>query len=72
MKAAISTLDQIMRKYTPDPFVIALLMTFLVAILAWLMTPTNPPEVIEAWGAGFWKLINFTLQMVMIPYSREL
>lgn len=66
MKAVISSLDRVMRKYTPDPFVIALLMTLLVGMLAWIMTPATPSAVIDSWGSGFWKLISFTLQMVMI------
>jgi len=66
MQGLISSLDKVMRKYTPDPFVIALLITFFVGLLAWTFTPSSPTQVIEAWGSGFWKLINFTLQMVMI------
>jgi short-chain fatty acids transporter len=66
MTQLLSSLDRVLRRYTPDPFIIAVLMTFIVALAATLSTQSTPPQVIEAWGTGLWKLLVFTLQMVMI------
>lgn len=66
MKDIIQLFDSIMRKYTPDPFIIAIFLTGLVALAALIVTPSGPSEVTLAWGDGFWKLISFTLQMAMI------
>src|SRR5256885_641092 len=53
-------------RWIPDAFVFALLATFLVLIAAVGATPATLPEVIDAWGRGFWELIPFTLQMALI------
>lgn len=66
MKDIIQLFDSIMRKWTPDPFVIAVALTGLVGILALIFTPAGLTEVTLSWGDGFWKLISFTLQMAMI------
>ncbi|NQY99967.1 MAG: short-chain fatty acid transporter [Bdellovibrionales bacterium] len=66
MTQILSALDRVLQRYTPDPFIIAVLMTFLVGLIAILATPSSPPQVIDAWGTGLWKLLVFTLQMAMI------
>lgn len=58
--------DKLLRRYTPDPFVLALLLTFLLFILGIAFTDTSPEKMILYWGDGFWSLTTFTLQMVMI------
>lgn len=62
----ITLIDQVFRRYTPDPFLIAVFLTFAVLGLAWGFTDFGPLELIRQWGEGFWNLIAFTLQMVMI------
>ncbi|PCK30656.1 short-chain fatty acid transporter [Pseudoalteromonas piscicida] len=59
-------LTKLVDKYLPDPFVIVLLLTFLVMILAVMFTPSTPIVVIEAWGSGFWKLLTFAMQMLLV------
>jgi len=53
-------------RWIPDAFIFALIATFLVAIASALATPATPPEIVDAWGRGFWDLIPFTLQMALI------
>ena len=53
----------------PDAFVFALVATLLVVVAAFAVDPAvraSPLRVVDAWGAGFWTLIPFTLQMVMM------
>ena len=66
MKTVINLLDRLLRKITPDPFVIAIILTMVTVGLAWAYTDHGPAEVIEIWGSGFWNLATFTLQMAMI------
>lgn len=66
MKDIIQLFDSLMRKYTPDPYIIAVLLTGFVGLTALIVTPANLSDVTLAWGDGFWKLISFTLQMSMI------
>ena len=56
------------RATAPDPFVLAVALTFLVFGLAMLVEGTTPVEVVRAWqgDAGFWSLLAFSMQMVLI------
>jgi short-chain fatty acids transporter len=53
-------------RWIPDAFIFALMATFIVAIAALVATPATPPDIVDAWGRGFWDLIPFTLQMALI------
>lgn len=53
-------------KYVPDAFVIAVLLTLFVFIIAFFMNPTKPQEIIKSWGDGFWTYLAFTMQMVLL------
>lgn len=56
-------------RWMPDAFVFALAATFVVFAAAWAVDPAvraSPLRLVDAWGAGFWTLIPFTLQMTMI------
>lgn len=66
MKTVINLFDRLLRKITPDPFVIAIVLTLAVVVMAWAWTDHGPAEVVEIWGNGFWSLATFTLQMAMI------
>lgn len=66
MKTVINLFDRLLRKITPDPFVIAIVLTMAVIAMAWAWTDNRPEKVIEIWGSGFWSLATFTLQMAMI------
>ncbi|MDW7550510.1 short-chain fatty acid transporter [Pseudoalteromonas sp. McH1-7] len=59
-------LTKLVDKYLPDPFVIVLLLTFSVMLLAFAFTPSTPILIIEAWGNGFWKLLTFAMQMLLV------
>ena len=53
-------------RWVPDAFIFALLATLIVVVAAVAGTPTSLPQVVDAWGRGFWELIPFTLQMALI------
>ncbi|MBO8170268.1 MAG: short-chain fatty acid transporter [Bacillaceae bacterium] len=54
------------RRYLPDSFVIAVLMTIFVLVVAILMNPSHTMGMIKSWGDGFWVYIGFTMQMVLL------
>ena len=66
MKAIIRIADKILQRITPDPFVIAILLTVATYLLAVGTTESNVQESITAWGGGLWNLAEFTLKMAMI------
>ncbi|MGB1971300.1 MAG: short-chain fatty acid transporter [Flavobacteriaceae bacterium] len=54
------------KRYMPDAFVFALILTFVVAFAAWSGTSTSPVEILEAWYRGFWGLLEFGMQMTLL------
>ena len=54
------------KKYMPDSFVFALILTLLIAFIAlfWLNTP--PIKIIQSWYDGFWLLLEFGMQMTLL------
>jgi short-chain fatty acids transporter len=60
--------DSLMRKYTPDPFIYALVLTIMAYGLGLLLGQKSALELAKYWGKGFWTLNNFTMQMVMILF----
>jgi hypothetical protein len=75
-----SIITGIFRRTCPDPFVIAILLTLLTAVLCLFLTDANGPDkpfdpgtqvlwVVDAWvhtGTGFWKLLEFAMQMCLV------
>jgi short-chain fatty acids transporter len=55
-----------LRRWIPEPFVFALALTLLVGLLAWALTDTSPGDVASHWYRGFWMLLEFGMQMVLI------
>src|SRR5918995_3695045 len=53
-------------RWIPDAFIFALLATLIVVVAGLTATPATLPQIIDAWGNGFWDLIPFTLQMSLI------
>ena len=53
-------------KYIPDPSIFAVLLTFLAFGLGLLLTPSSPMEIVQYWYKGFWELLTFSMQMVLI------
>ena len=53
-------------RWVPDAFIFALAATVLVILAAAIATASSVPQIVDAWGRGFWDLIPFTLQMSLI------
>jgi len=54
------------KRWIPDPFVFAMLLTVLTAATAMVWVGSSPTEVVTAWYEGFWMLLAFGMQMVLI------
>ncbi|GAB1381470.1 short-chain fatty acid transporter [Pararhodobacter aggregans] len=54
------------RAFIPNPFIFAIVLTGLTAVLAITLTPTGPAEVVGMWYGGFWNLLSFAMQMTVI------
>ncbi len=56
----------LMQKYLPDPFIFAVILTFIVSIVALFVTGASPLSIIEAWSGGLWSLLSFSMQMALV------
>ncbi len=54
------------RKYMPDPWLFAILLSFLTYILGLIFTKSGPFDMISHWYKGFWNLLAFAMQMCVI------
>jgi short-chain fatty acids transporter len=51
----------------PDPYVFAVLLTFLGALMAWKFAPNaTPASIVGAWYAGVFTIFTFAFQMVIM------
>jgi short-chain fatty acids transporter len=57
---------KLVEKYLPDPFIFAIILTFIVIVASMLVTKTSPIGVVEAWYGGFWNLLAFSMQMTLV------
>jgi len=54
-------------KIMPDPYVFAVLLTFLGALMAWKFAPNaTPTSIVGAWYAGVFTIFTFAFQMVIM------
>lgn len=56
----------IMQRYLPDPFIFAIILTFMVFTMALFITQSSPIKIIEAWSKGLWSLLSFSMQMALV------
>lgn len=55
-----------MQRYLPDPFLFVIILTFVVFGLGLLFTDSGPVDMAKHWGGGFWALLAFSMQMVLV------
>ena len=53
-------------RYIPNPFLYALVLTFITVAAALLWSTASPGQVIDAWYKGIWDILAFALQMALV------
>src|ERR1700732_3201936 len=53
-------------RYIPNPYLYAVILTFITVIGARIWTPSDPFKVIDSWYDGIWNILAFALQMALI------
>lgn len=66
LRAAGAFCTSLSRRYIPNPFIFAIILSAVVYLLGLLLTPSGPVEMVLHWGDGFWELLTFSMQMVAI------
>lgn len=55
-----------MQKYLPEPFIFAIILTFVAVVIAMPVCHQSIIEVVANWGGGVWNLLGFSMQMALI------
>ncbi len=67
LSRATSVFVYLFERFVPDPFVFAIVLTLLAALLAFLFAPhAAPSQIAAAWYAGVFNLFTFAFQMVLM------
>lgn len=53
-------------RWMPSPFLFAILLTYVAALAAFLSEGAGATEIALSWNEGFWSLLEFAMQMVLI------
>lgn len=53
-------------RWLPDPFIFVLLLTLVVFVAGMGIEAQSPIAMIQHWGDGFWALLAFSMQMILI------
>lgn len=53
-------------RWMPSPFLFAIILTYVAAVAAFVSEGSSPAEIALAWYGGFWNLLQFAMQMVII------
>ncbi len=57
---------RLVQRWLPEPFIFAIVLTFLAAIIAMPVCHQTPLEVVVNWGGGVWNLLAFAMQMALV------
>ncbi|GAB3680281.1 short-chain fatty acid transporter [Salinisphaera aquimarina] len=66
MQALANFFTRLISRYMPDPLVIAIILTALTVVLAFVVEGSSPIDAVRYWGDGFWDLLAFSMQMTVI------
>ena len=55
-----------MQKYLPEPFIFAIILTFVAIAIAMPVCHQSITEVVSNWGGGVWNLLGFSMQMALV------
>lgn len=66
MKAITRFSNSLMEKYLPDPFLFVLILTLVIFVMGLGLTESSPIEMVTYRGDGFWALLAFSMQMVLV------
>lgn len=66
LNAAAKPLVKLVERYLPDPYIFVLLLSIVVFAAAILFEQQSPLAVLGYWGDGFWGLLSFSMQMLLV------
>jgi short-chain fatty acids transporter len=61
-----SRLSAKVERWMPSPFIFAIFLTYIVFVVGVLVEGVAPIQMVQYWFDGFWVLLSFTMQAVLI------
>lgn len=61
-----SRLSERVERWMPSPFIFAILLTYVAFLGGVLIEGTGPVQMVRYWFDGFWILLSFTMQAVLV------
>ena len=53
-------------RYVPNPYLYAVILTFITVVAALIWTSSDAGKVIDSWYGGIWNILAFALQMALV------
>jgi len=66
LNRAAQPLVRLVDRYLPDPYIFVLILTLVAFIAAMGVEGQSPVAVMAMWGDGFWGLLTFSMQMLLV------
>lgn len=66
LAAAARPMVRIVDRYLPDAYIFVLVLTVIAFLAAVLGEGHSPVAVAQMWGDGFWELLSFSMQMLLV------
>lgn len=66
LRALSRPATRLMERWLPDAFIFVIVLTLVAGIAAMLSQGTSPLALVEMWGNGFWALLEFAMQMLLV------
>lgn len=57
---------RLVERWLPDAYLFVLVLTVVAALAAMAVERTAPLELLRIWGGGFWDLLGFSMQMLLV------
>ncbi|MDX5351182.1 MAG: TIGR00366 family protein, partial [Paracoccaceae bacterium] len=57
---------RLMERWLPDAFIFVIVLTLIAALAAMATQGTAPLDLVRMWGDGFWALLSFAMQMLLV------
>ncbi|WP_295046871.1 TIGR00366 family protein [uncultured Paracoccus sp.] len=66
LRALSRPATRLMERWLPDAFIFVIVLTLIAALGAVLTQGVSPVAVVRMWGDGFWELLSFAMQMMLV------
>lgn len=66
LATAAQPMVRLVERYLPDPYIFVLILTVVVFAAAVAFEGRTPLDVATMWGDGFWGLLTFSMQMLLV------